>query len=50
MRERAKLVGGQLEIWSELDSGTEIELSIPASIAYLTSATRHSRKNTSTNI
>jgi signal transduction histidine kinase len=38
MRERAKLVGGHLEIWSELDSGTEIELRIPASIAYLTTA------------
>jgi signal transduction histidine kinase/ligand-binding sensor domain-containing protein len=36
MRERAKLLGGQLEIWSELNSGTEIQLTIPASIAYLT--------------
>jgi signal transduction histidine kinase/ligand-binding sensor domain-containing protein len=35
MRERAKLVGGHMEIWSELDSGTEIELRIPASMAYL---------------
>src|SRR5215472_2171432 len=34
MRERAKLVGGKLAVWSELDSGTETELSIPASIAY----------------
>jgi signal transduction histidine kinase len=34
MRERANLVGGKLEVWSELDSGTEIELSIPAKIAY----------------
>jgi signal transduction histidine kinase len=34
MRERAKLVGGKLTISSELDSGTEIELTIPASIAY----------------
>ena len=30
MRERAKLVGGELAIWSEVDSGTEVELSIPA--------------------
>ena len=44
MRERAKLVGGHLEIWSELDSGTEIELSIPASIAYLTSAPSNREK------
>jgi signal transduction histidine kinase/ligand-binding sensor domain-containing protein len=34
MQERAKLVGGKLAIWSELDSGTETELTIPASIAY----------------
>ncbi len=34
MRERAKLVGGKLTIWSEVDGGTEIELIIPASRAY----------------
>ena len=34
MRERAKAVGGKLAVWSELDSGTEAELSVPASIAY----------------
>ena len=34
MRERAKLAGGELAIWSEVDSGTEVELSIPASRAY----------------
>ena len=34
MKERAKLVGGKLTIWSEVDSGTEIELIIPASRAY----------------
>jgi signal transduction histidine kinase/ligand-binding sensor domain-containing protein len=34
IRERAKLVGGKLAIWSELDSGTEIELTVPASAAY----------------
>jgi len=34
MRERAKLIGGKLTVWSELDSGTEVELSIPASHAY----------------
>lgn len=28
MRERAKLVGGKLTVWSELDAGTELELSI----------------------
>ncbi len=37
MRERAKLAGGKLTVWSELDAGTEVELTIPASIAYATS-------------
>jgi len=34
MRERAELVGGKLTVWSEVESGTEVELSIPASKAY----------------
>ena len=34
MHERAKIVGGKLKVWSELDSGTEVELSIPALRAY----------------
>ncbi|HXB75414.1 MAG TPA: two-component regulator propeller domain-containing protein [Candidatus Acidoferrales bacterium] len=34
MRERAKRIGAQLEFWSEAGAGTEVELSIPASIAY----------------
>jgi len=34
MKERAKIVGGKLTIWSEVDGGTEIELIIPASRAY----------------
>ncbi len=36
MRERAKLVGGTLEVWSQVDIGTEIELSIPAASVYAT--------------
>jgi len=36
MRERAKLIGGKLTVWSELDSGTEVELGIPSSRAYTT--------------
>ena len=40
MRERAKLIGGRLAVWSELDSGTEVELKIPASRAYQTSPAR----------
>jgi len=34
MRERAKAIGGQLEVWSEHGAGTEVELTIPASVAY----------------
>ena len=34
MRERAEVVGGKLSVWSEINSGTEIELSIPAALAY----------------
>ena len=34
MRERAGHLGGELEMWSEPGAGTEIELTVPASIAY----------------
>ena len=34
MRERAEEIGAQLDMWSELGAGTEVELSIPGSIAY----------------
>ena len=37
MRERAKLVGGKLIVWTAPESGTEIELSIPASHVYTAS-------------
>jgi signal transduction histidine kinase len=45
MRERAKLIGGKLVIWSEVDTGTEVELRIPAEVAYRSarSASRVSR-------
>jgi len=43
MRERAELIGGQLEIWSQRESGTQVELSIPASLAYGASPARHFR-------
>jgi signal transduction histidine kinase/ligand-binding sensor domain-containing protein len=36
MRERATLIGGKLVVWSEFDAGTEVELRVPASAAYLT--------------
>jgi len=35
MRERAKQIGARLEFWSEAGAGTEVELSIPASIVYV---------------
>jgi signal transduction histidine kinase len=34
MRERARRIGGKLEVWAEAGAGTEVELSIPRSIAY----------------
>jgi signal transduction histidine kinase len=40
MRERAKRIGGRLDVWTGIGAGTEIELSIPGSIAYGTSSGR----------
>ncbi|WP_433974195.1 sensor histidine kinase [Tunturiibacter lichenicola] len=37
MRERAKRIGGRLVVWSELEAGTEVELSIPGSVVYASS-------------
>jgi hypothetical protein len=34
MRERARQSGAQLDIWSGMGTGTEVDLSIPGSIAY----------------
>lgn len=34
VRERATIMGGKLTVWSEVDSGTEVELRVPASTAY----------------
>ena len=34
MRERATVMGGKITIWSKVDTGTEIELRIPAGAAY----------------
>jgi signal transduction histidine kinase len=34
MRERAGLIGGDFEIWSDVGSGTEVELTLAASVAY----------------
>jgi signal transduction histidine kinase/ligand-binding sensor domain-containing protein len=40
MRERAKRIGGKLDVWTAAGAGTEIELSIPGSIAFGTSSGR----------
>ena len=42
MRERAKIIGGNLEVWSSVQSGTEVELTIPARSAYASSPRRRS--------
>jgi signal transduction histidine kinase len=40
MRERAQHIGAQLEIWTEAGAGTEVDLSIPGTIAYAISSGR----------
>jgi len=40
MRERAKEFGGRVKVWSKSGLGTEVELSVPASIAYGSSSVR----------
>jgi ligand-binding sensor domain-containing protein/signal transduction histidine kinase len=42
MRERAESLGARLDVWSQLDAGTEIELSVPAPIAYERAGTHRS--------
>jgi signal transduction histidine kinase len=39
MRERATLIGAKLTVWSDVDSGTEVELHLPAGAAYGTART-----------
>ena len=34
IRERAQRIGSHLEFWSEADAGTEVEIMVPAAIAY----------------
>ena len=40
LRERAKRIGAQVDLWSEAGAGTEVQLTVPASVAY---AAPHSR-------
>jgi signal transduction histidine kinase len=34
IRERARRIGAQLDLWTEKEAGTEVELRVPATIAY----------------
>jgi signal transduction histidine kinase/ligand-binding sensor domain-containing protein len=43
MRERAKKLGGEIEIWSKPDAGTEVDLHVPAQAAYRISHAQSSR-------
>jgi signal transduction histidine kinase/ligand-binding sensor domain-containing protein len=43
MRERSESFGGHLHVWSEGNAGTEIELRIPAQVAYTQPAVSRSR-------
>ena len=36
VRERAKLAGAQLDLWSEAEAGTEVQIKVPAAVAYAT--------------
>jgi signal transduction histidine kinase len=38
MRERARRIGGQLNVWTGTSEGTEIELNVPGPVAYGTSS------------
>ncbi len=40
MRERAQKIGGELQVWSRPSAGTEIELRVPAALAYVLRARR----------
>src|SRR5262249_32481371 len=37
MHERARVIGGSLDVWSEISLGTEVDLTIPAAAAYTSS-------------
>jgi signal transduction histidine kinase len=40
IRDRAKRIGAQLDFWSEAGAGTEVQLTVPGSIAYAASSGR----------
>ena len=43
MRERADLIGGHLDVWSQAGVGTEVELKVPGYAAYAAAAPRQRR-------
>jgi signal transduction histidine kinase len=44
MRERALRIGARLDLWGSAGSGTEVELRVPASVAYLAQSRRSWRQ------
>jgi signal transduction histidine kinase/ligand-binding sensor domain-containing protein len=40
IRDRAKRIGARLDFWSEAGAGTEVQLTVPASVAYAASSAR----------
>jgi signal transduction histidine kinase len=44
VRERAQQIGAQLDFWSEVAAGTEIQLNVPAALAYESSGDAAERK------
>jgi hypothetical protein len=42
MRERAQRIGARLDFWSEIGAGTEVQLTVPAAMAY--EKRRHHRR------
>jgi signal transduction histidine kinase/ligand-binding sensor domain-containing protein len=45
MRERAKIIGAKMELWSNAGSGTEVELTMPAAHAYDTQSSQRSSRS-----
>ena len=40
VRERAQQIGAKLDVWSEAGAGTEVQLAVPASVAYRKTSSR----------
>ena len=47
VRERAEQVGAKLDLWSEAGAGTEVQLNVPAALAYESSRDASERKRAS---